>query len=145
MHSIEVKIKAAASAGDIAAALNLRQQVFCAEQGFSPEIEQDGEDNGADHIIAVTGIRTVGCGRIRYFGSYAKLERIAVNSSLRGTGIGRQILNFMVEHCRRRGIAKLRLSAQVHSLRFYSANGFIPEGEPFDVEGVGHQMMCRSI
>ena len=145
MPAVNADVRAAVSAEEIAAALNLRQQVFCAEQGFSPEIEQDGEDSGADHIIAVTGIRTVGCGRIRYFGSYAKLERIAVDSSLRGAGIGRQILNFMVDHCRKRGIAKLRLSAQVHSLQFYSANGFIPEGEPFDVEGVGHQMMCRSI
>ncbi len=141
----DVEVRVADSAELKTAAMELRRKVFCEEQGFSVGIEQDGEDDKAEHLIAVSGGKVVGCARIRYFQEYAKFERIAVSKEQRGSGIGGKLLNYMIEHCRRIGIKMAKLSAQTHSLGFYRRNGFQNEGVEFDVEGVGHQMMVRSI
>lgn len=123
----------------------LRRQVFCEEQGFSVETEQDGLDVGSKHVAAICSGEVVGCGRIRILDHYAKLERIAVTKTMRGTGIGAELIRFMVEESRRNGKASVKLAAQSHSIPFYRRCGFAPEGMAFEVEGVPHQNMCLEL
>lgn len=129
----------------LTAALELRNRVFCDEQGFSPAIEQDGKDEFSEHVVAIAGEKIVGCGRIRRLEQYSKLERIAVDISWRRAGIGRLLLESMIEVCRKRGDKVVKLSAQSRSLDFYLRCGFAAEGEEFEVEGVPHQMMSRNL
>lgn len=141
----EIVIRIADTPELLTAAFELRNKVFCEEQGFSPAIEQDGKDDASEHVVAMAGDAIVGCGRIRQVGNFSKLERIAVDFSWRRAGIGRLLLQSMIEICRKRGDNIVKLSAQSRSLDFYVRCGFAAEGEEFEVEGVPHQMMSRNL
>ena len=56
----------------------IRTIVFIEGQNVPYEEEMDGLDGEAAQIIAFLDGKAVGCGRIRFLGSQAKLERLAV-------------------------------------------------------------------
>jgi predicted GNAT family N-acyltransferase len=67
------------SLDELFAALSVRSRVFQSEQNCPYAEEFDGNDlAGATHLIAVCDGEPVGTMRIRWFGSFAKLERFAV-------------------------------------------------------------------
>jgi predicted GNAT family N-acyltransferase len=61
----------------------------------------------------------VAAGRIRYLGDYAKLERIAVRKAYRGTGIGHQLVDYMVSISQQNGFSAFKMHAQAHLTDFY--------------------------
>src|SRR5258706_14129840 len=58
--------------------LSVRGIVFIGEQGSPYDEEFDGNDFTATHILATVGGEPAGAMRIRYFGDFAKPERLAV-------------------------------------------------------------------
>ncbi len=126
-------------------AAGIREAVFIAEQGVAREEEMDGLDGEATHVIACLGGRAVGCGRIRFIGKKAKLERIAVLKDHRGRGIGRAITSFMVEQARRSGTREAVMHAQCHTAGFYAALGFRARGEEFMEAGIRHVEMYMEL
>jgi len=70
---------------------------------------------------------------------------MAVLKSQRGKGIGKALLRALVEAARRRGDREVLLSAQVHAVGFYRAEGFQPEGRVYEEAGIPHQAMRRSL
>jgi predicted GNAT family N-acyltransferase len=70
---------------------------------------------------------------------------MAVLEQWRGRGIGALILHALVQEARERGHAKVALSAQVHALDFYRAQGFEPIGDVYEEAGIAHQAMVRSL
>jgi predicted GNAT family N-acyltransferase len=63
----------------------------------------------------------------------------------RGEGIGRQILEYLMEAARSRGLRKAILHAQLHAAGFYRKSGFIPLGEIFEEAGIAHRAMTREL
>jgi predicted GNAT family N-acyltransferase len=63
----------------------------------------------------------------------------------RGRGAGRALLRALVEAARRRGYREVLLSAQVHALGFYRAEGFDPEGQVYEEAGIAHQAMRKRL
>ncbi|HEX2525234.1 MAG TPA: GNAT family N-acetyltransferase [Geminicoccus sp.] len=127
-------------------AFEVRQAVFCDEQGVSIEGEFDGLDDACEHLVATMGQRIVGAARIRPYGengSIGKIERVAVLKEARGTGMGERLVRFASEVLQARGHRILLLNAQVHAERFYRRLGYLPEGELFDDEGIPHIAMLR--
>ena len=53
LRSLTVEVREARTEAEVAAALELRERVFCGEQGVSFEADQDGRDPEATHIVAV--------------------------------------------------------------------------------------------
>jgi predicted GNAT family N-acyltransferase len=70
---------------------------------------------------------------------------MAVLKEWRGHGAGRALLRALVEAARRRGDREVMLSAQVHALGFYRAEGFAPEGDEYEEAGIPHQAMRLGI
>ena len=121
----------------------LRRRVFIEEQQVPEEIELDADDARAFHALALEGGRPVGCGRMLAHGDYVKIGRMAVLAERRGAGIGRGVLQFLVEHARQRGARRAVLDAQVHAQGFYLKQGFTPVGEVFQEAGIMHRRMER--
>jgi predicted GNAT family N-acyltransferase len=121
----------------------LRRRVFIEEQQVPEEIELDADDARAFHALALEGGRPVGCGRMLAHGDYVKIGRMAVLAERRGAGIGRGVLQFLVEHARQRGARRAVLDAQVHAQGFYLKQGFTPVGEVFEEAGIMHRRMER--
>lgn len=129
--------------GVLQRAFFVRALVFCGEQGISYALEYDGLDAEAIHILGQSGEVPVASGRIRFAGTYAKLERIAVRGPWRGKGYGHQLTDYMIQAAEARGFSTQKIHAQAHLQAFYEVHGFRPHGEPFMEAGIEHILMLR--
>jgi predicted GNAT family N-acyltransferase len=123
----------------------LRRRVFIEEQHVPEEIELDLDDARALHALALEGERAVGCGRMLAHGDHVKIGRMAVLAERRGAGVGRRVLQFLVECARQRGYRRAMLDAQLHAEGFYLKLGFTPVGEVFEEAGIMDRKMERSL
>jgi ElaA protein len=123
----------------------LRRRVFIEEQHVPEEIELDADDARAVHALAIESQRPVGCGRMLECGDYVKIGRMAVLAECRGTGVGRRVLEFLIEHARQRGFRRAVLDAQLHAEGFYLKQSFTPVGEVFEEAGIMHRRMERAL
>jgi predicted GNAT family N-acyltransferase len=123
----------------------LRRRVFIEEQHVPETIELDADDAHAFHALALEDGRPVGCGRMLVHDDYVKIGRMAVLAERRGTGVGRRVLEFLIEHARRRGCGRAVLDAQLHAEGFYLKQGFTPVGDLFEEAGIVHRRMERAL
>ena len=123
---------------DAAEALSaVRSRVFIDEQGVPPDLEWDGRDATAMHVMATsTTGEVIGTGRLLPDG---QIGRMAVIESRRGDGIGTAIMQCLVAHAPRR--EQLFLNAQTSAESFYRRQGFESEGEVFMEAGIPHIRM----
>ncbi len=122
----------------------LRHEVFSLEQGIDAALDNDGADATALHVLARNRMGlALGTGRLLSAdaGGMAKIGRMAVRASMRGTQIGRQMLDALVAAARARGDRELMLNAQASAVGFYLRAGFMPRGERFREAGIEHQAM----
>ena len=126
-------------------AFAIRRKVFIEEQGVPEEIELDDEDPHAFHALATLDGLAIGCGRYVVHDDYIKVGRMAVLPEYRDSGIGRRILEFLVDAARARGFRRVILHAQLTAEGFYLKNGFTPIGPVFDEAGIAHRRMERDL
>jgi predicted GNAT family N-acyltransferase len=123
----------------------IRRRVFIEEQHVPQQIEMDEDDAHALHALALDGNAPVGCGRMVAHDGFVKIGRMAVLRERRGEGIGRSILNFLMERARQRGFTRAVLHAQLTAEGFYLKNGYVHEGAVFDEAGIPHRRMSREL
>ncbi|MDR5171802.1 GNAT family N-acetyltransferase [Methylobacillus flagellatus] len=117
----------------------IRQQVFIDEQHVPAELEWDGLDETALHLLAVAEDgKSIGCARILSDGS---IGRMAVLQAWRRQGVGQALLQAAIESCRQNGWFDIHVSAQTHALAFYEQAGFHGVGEEYMDAGIPHQAM----
>src|SRR3954452_25136121 len=117
----------------------VRESVFVHEQAVPLELEWDGIDPDCAHVLAEDEQgHAFGTGRLLPDGH---IGRMAVLRQWRGHGAGRALLRQLIEAARQRGDGEVMLSAQVHALGFYRAEGFEPEGPVYEEAGIDHQVM----
>jgi len=121
-----------------AQARRIRFAVFVEEQGVPAELEMDEMDAQCVHALAFDGSEAVGTGRLLPDGH---IGRMAVLKGWRGRGIGAALLRRLIQAARERGDREVLLSAQVHALGFYRAQGFTAVGEVYQEAGIPHRAM----
>jgi predicted GNAT family N-acyltransferase len=119
-------------------AKRIRFTVFVEEQRVPADLEMDDNDATSLHALAYADVRAIGTGRLLPDGH---IGRMAVLKEWRGQGAGRTMLRRLIDAARERGHAEVALSAQVHALEFYRAEGFEPEGAVYEEAGIPHQAM----
>lgn len=121
----------------------IRQRVFVDEQGVPANLEWDEQDTGCLHALALTATeQAVGSGRLLPDG---RIGRMAVLPGWRGLGIGRRILDHLVQLARAQGQTRLELHAQAQAVAFYRRAGFSLLGEPFLEAGIVHRKMACTL
>jgi predicted GNAT family N-acyltransferase len=142
-----VSIRWTSEEDDLRAALALREEVFCGEQGVSREEEHDGRDSEASHLVALDPSSgcVVGTLRLLGTGSTAKIGRVAVERSWRGRAIASRMLDLAVSAAREEGFAQVRLTAQTRATGVYKRAGFTVESDPFIEAGIEHVLMGRTL
>jgi YbgC/YbaW family acyl-CoA thioester hydrolase len=125
----------------------LRDAVFVQEQGIAANLEHDGQDATATHALAVNRLGlAVGTGRLLpHETGVAKLGRMAVLASVRSAGVGKQVLDALLESARTQGFKQVLLHAQADAVAFYERAGFARSGEPFSEAGIAHQAMVKTL
>lgn len=121
----------------------IRETVFIREQGVPVELEWDGLDSSCAHVLAWNDRReAIGTARMQKTGT---IGRMAVLKNWRGRGVGRALLQTLVDLATRQGLTRVTLSAQIHALGFYERAGFHVDGEPFIDAGIPHRTMVKEV
>ncbi len=129
---------------DIRDCLAIRHQVFVLEQNVAFDLEVDGLDAQAIHFLLYFDHHPVGTARVRLVkdNQEAKIERVAILLGYRGQGLGKQLMQFILDDLRDNyAIKSTVLGAQVQVIPFYESLGFVAYGEIFWDAGIEHQMM----
>ena len=120
----------------------IRTRVFVEEQGVPVELEWDGLDEHAYHVMALAADGTpIGTGRLL---QDAHIGRLAVLKDWRGKGVGGALLDILLVIANKMGYDEVRLHAQTRVLEFYQRRGFEAQGEEFMEAGIPHVLMVRS-
>jgi predicted GNAT family N-acyltransferase len=143
----EVAIVEVGSAEQLEQALAIRLAVFVEEQGVGRELEIDGRDDAARHLLALRDGAPVGTLRVRWLdaGRTAKIERVAVLPGARGSKIGRALLQAALALAASAGAHAASLHAQTTVQGFYGKLGFVAFGPEFMEDGIAHIAMRLSL
>jgi ElaA protein len=124
----------------------LRQAIFVVEQNC-PFVDADGRDFDAWHLmgrntegvlVAYTRLLPKGIS----YPAYASIGRVVNAASVRGTGVGRILMQESIEW-----MGKLfpnqpvKIGAQTYALDFYASLGFVSTGEEYIEDGIPHTSM----
>ena len=140
----ELSYKLVASESELQDAFEVRRRVFVEEQGIAVEVEYDGNDGKALHMVVKDGAGVVDTARVRFLNAkQAKLERMAVLDNFRHKGIGSGITAFLIEELSNRQVEQVVLHAQYEVTPFYKSCGFKETGLPFWEAGIKHIEMQR--
>jgi predicted GNAT family N-acyltransferase len=136
----EIRIRVARSMEDIGRIFAVRSATFQAEQACPYDEEFDGNDFCATQLLATVGDDPAGCIRIRYFGDFAKLERLAVRREYRNARLSGRLIRAALNHCARKGFRRIYGHSRADLVRFWQGHGFeaIPGREPFHFSDVAY-------
>jgi len=125
----------------------LRKQVFVDEQKIPAEMEWDAADPVCLHAVAYNRLGVpLATGRlVEYAPGVSKIGRMAVAATMRGSRIGRAVLDNLVQAARERGDTQVLLHAQCSAAPFYLRAGFRQQGERFDEAGIAHVAMVLDL
>ena len=115
---------------------SVRRAVFIEEQNVPESIELDGRDPDCFHVLASdTKGRPIGTARMDGKG---KIGRMAVMHNYRRRGIGRKMIQVLMDYGRKNSITDFHVSSQITAIGFYRKMGFEPFGEEFIEAGITH-------
>ena len=118
----------------------IRYEVFVDEQNVPEELEIDGLDGEAKHVLAFVDGVPIGTGRILDDGH---IGRVAVLKDYRGFGIGKLIMKELIKWAQDITLKKVWLSSQWHAHSFYLDLGFVCVGDIYKEAGIDHIKMYR--
>jgi predicted GNAT family N-acyltransferase len=143
----DLDIRWARNSDEVTLGLRVREEVFCREQSVPLELERDGLDGRAMHLLAVDPATQAAVGTLRLMtaGPHARIGRVAVLREWRGRGIAGRLLGLALERARSLGCEEARLASQVVATQVYERAGFTVRSDPFEEAGIPHVWMSRSL
>jgi predicted GNAT family N-acyltransferase len=123
--------------------------VFVQEQGVPLQTEWDELDATAVHAVVYNHLNMpLATGRLLVAGAehgaqVGQIGRMAAKRVLRGSQLGRSVLDALVQQAQARGDHEVILHAQRSAAGFYAKAGFAEHGEPFDEVGIPHIPMSK--
>jgi len=127
------------------AALRLRHDVFCVEQGVPEREEVDGRDPDGIHLVAVAAGRMLGTCRLLLIGRTVQFSRLAVDTSVPRRGIATALLEAAESEALEAGARRMVLHAQTYARALYERSGYRPRGAIFSEAGIEHVAMEKEI
>ncbi|MYS19613.1 GNAT family N-acetyltransferase [Streptomyces sp. SID4948] len=133
----------------MAAVHAIRHEVFVVEQDVPADLEWDGKDGRAVHVLAEgagTGRLLVGedaAGKNGGDPRIAVLGRLAVRKAARRGGVGARLVRALEDEAQRLGLRGVYLEAQTHAVPFYERLGYTAYGPEFTDAGIAHRAMRR--
>lgn len=124
-------------------ARSVRETVFVEEQRVPRDLEMDEHDAASRHVVARDAEGgAIGTGRLLPDGH---IGRMAVLADWRGKGVGRALLERLLEEAAGQNLRHLALHAQTQACGFYRRFGFVEEGPEFMEAGIPHRTMVRPL
>jgi len=120
----------------------IRYEVFVDEQNVPEELEIDGLDGEAKHVLVFVDGLPIGTGRILDDGH---IGRVSVLKDYRGFGIGKLIMQELIKWAQDMSLEKVWLSSQWHAHSFYLDLGFVCVGDIYKEAGIDHIKMFKAV
>ncbi len=123
----------------------VRTEVFVQEQAIPMDMEWDEADATALHAVIRNRLdQSLATGRLlKHAPGVGRIGRMAVIRVMRGTNLGRQVLQALLDAAWSRGDREVLLHAQRSAAGFYARLGFAARGPEFDEAGIPHVEMFR--
>src|SRR6185437_9319362 len=122
-ESRSISIRIARDPNDLMLVTAIRAAVYLAEQDCPIEEEFDGNDLVAAHFLGFIGSEPAGCLRVRFFGEFAKVERLAVRHQFRRSRVSFKLVQASVDYIKRKGFKKIYGQAQDRLVDFWAHFG----------------------
>ena len=116
--------------------------MFIEEQEVPEALEWDEFDNTSSHFLAMLDDSAVATARLMPNG---QIGRMAVLAEYRNKGLGRQLLQFVLQQAKKNKLKKVHLHAQTNALAFYEKQGFTTSSEIFYEANIPHREMLKEI
>jgi len=129
-------------------AFTIREEVFVVEQQVPAEEEFDEFESELHHFVALDEEdKPIGSARWRYTKKGIKLERFTVKKSLRGKGLGSEIVQAVLEDISKKAEPRtfLYMHSQLDAVPLYAKFGFQKKGDQFDECGIMHYLMWKEL
>ncbi|GAB3996567.1 GNAT family N-acetyltransferase [Spirosoma daeguense] len=129
---------------DLEQAFAIRRKVFVEEQRVSAREEYDEFEETSRHFLARANGEPCGTARWRRTSEGVKLERFAVLSGCRGKGVGKALVQAVLDDVfsqQPEPIERIYLHAQVTAMPLYAGFGFVPVGSMFEEANIQHFKM----
>ncbi len=121
---------------------SIRSDVFTNEQQIDHDLDFDGLDGDAIHVLVAFREAFVGTGRMLADGH---VGRLAVLREYRGRGLGARAVLALVREAKKNGLGRVYLGAQRPAIGFYRKLGFSEYGESYTEANIEHVHMERSV
>lgn len=137
------EIRQVRSFEDLAHVISIRSATYLAEQFPLYAEEFDGNDFCATHLVGYIDGDPAGAVRIRYFGDFAKVERLAVKLEYRKSRLAFQLVKAAVAHVRRKGFTRVYGHASAEIAPFWKLMGAseMKNREPFRFANIEYREM----
>lgn len=109
-----------------------------------PDYGWEMHDEDSFHFVALKGNNVVGCAMLYplvAFPGVVQLMQMAVTENLRGSGIGRGLVAFLIDFAEAEGFREVVCHSRDSAVSFYENLGFSCFGEPFIEVGILHRHM----
>lgn len=126
LRNNSISVRLARDANDLMLVTAIRSAVYLAEQDCPIDEEFDGNDLVAAHFIGFVGNEPAGCLRVRFFGDFAKVERLAVRHQYRKSTMAFRLVKASVDYIKRKGFRKIYGQAQDRLVDFWAHFGAKP-------------------
>lgn len=131
---------------ELYALLNLRSTVFIVEQNCAYQ-DLDYKDQHAQHVlmydanqVLVATCRLFAKGIM--YNNYACIGRVCCATHTRGTGLGKLLMQTALTHITTQmHEPSIKISAQYYLLAFYTALGFVAQGDIYLEDTIDHIAM----
>lgn len=125
--------------------LAIRREVFIQGQNVPEHEEVDGKDAICRHYLMREGGTPIGTARVLDLDGVAKIQRVAILESHRGTGAGARLMRYILGDLAVLGFAGAKLGSQIHAIGFYEKLGFVAHGPEYDDAGIAHRDMLKDL
>jgi YbgC/YbaW family acyl-CoA thioester hydrolase len=141
---IQIRVGSWSELGEHAS--RLRREVFIDELHIDHGLDRDARDPDAVHALVRNrmGQPLATARLVREGPALARIARVAVSRTMRSTGLGRVVMQALMQFAAERGDTRVVLRSQCSAEGFYAHLGFSAISEPFDEAGIPHiDMACH--
>lgn len=147
----EIKVKEVTTQDELEICKEIRKSVFTDEQGIDIKVDIDKYDNFNNdtvHFLIYLKGQAIGTSRyVKLSNEKAQLQRLAIKKDFRNKGYASQLIKFMEEYAKKKGLNYLELHAQYYAREFYAKLGYLFISEKYIEKetGIEHINMSKKL
>ncbi len=131
--------------GEIKDLIDMRNEVFTAEQGFPEALATDEYDSGATHFEILYKGKPAGCARIFEKEGRLLMGRFLITKPHRSLGLGKLLMQYLVQESKKTNFDVMHIYSQHQVVPFYERLGAKAISDTIIIADYPHVLMAYSL